>query len=263
MNPTLNQLQHRIDALAPPAGRGDKSERAIPLDAGPVDRSLDGAFARGALHEMFAAQAADAAALTGFCAGLAHCISGDAGRVVWIRQGFSESEAGPLFMPGLAALGLDPTHIIHVRVRRPEDGLRAALEAVRCTALGAVLIELWGMPGSLDLTATRRLALAAETSGTAPLLMRLAAEPGPSVAQTRWRVAAAPSRALAANAPGRPAFDITLLRNRAGVSGQRWHLEWDHERKCFRHGAALSGGVAAVPDKRPVQASVERLARAG
>ena len=106
MQPTLIELQRQITALAPMQKPTDQ-QGFVTLGAERADAALGSALARGALHEMFAAQAADAAALTGFCAGLAQCISGDAGRIVWIRQGFSETEAGPLFMPGLAALGLD------------------------------------------------------------------------------------------------------------------------------------------------------------
>src|SRR3546814_11674827 len=79
----------------------------------------------------------------------------------------------------------------------------------------------------LDLTASRRLALAAEKSGTTLLLLRTGADPVPSAAQTRWSVASAPSRAFAANAPGTPTFDITLLRQRSGPSGTSWRLEWN------------------------------------
>ncbi|MBO6640211.1 MAG: hypothetical protein JJ920_10405 [Roseitalea sp.] len=262
MQTTLIHLQRRIEALAPAGQRPADMQDLITLGDEQVDATLGAALVRGALHELYAAGSAHAAALTGFCAGLARCITSGTRKTVWIRQTFSETEAGHLFMPGLAALGFDPATIIHVQTRRSEDGLRAALEAVRCASLGAVVIELWGNPKSLDLTATRRLTLAAEASGVTPLLLRVAAEPGPSVARTRWQVAAAPSSALAANAPGKPAFDITLLRNRAGASGQRWHLEWDHERKHFRQAAALSGGVAAIPDQRPVPASVQRFARA-
>lgn len=263
MQPTLIELQRQIDALAPVEQQQADAQDPITLGAEQADAALAGALARGALHEFFAAQAADAAAMTGFAAGLARCITGGTCRIVWIRQPFAETETGELFMPGLAALGLDPSNIILVHARRPEDVLRAGLDAVRCAPLGAVLIEIWGMPGVLDLTATRRLALAAEASGVTPLLLRLAAEPGASVARTRWQVAAAPSSALAAHAPGKPAFDITLLRNRAGASGQRWHLEWDHGEKRFRHAAPISRSVAAVPDKRPASASIGRLGRAG
>ena len=66
------------------------------------------------------------------------------------------------------------------------------------------------------------------------LMLRAGASPAPSAAQTRWQVRALPSRALAANAPGRPAFAVTLLRHRGGVVEREWRVEWDRDRKSFR-----------------------------
>jgi hypothetical protein len=59
-------------------------------------------------------------------------------------------------------------------------------------------------------------------------------EPSPSAAHTRWQVMAAPSMALEANAPGRPAFDLTLLRHRGGRDGLHIIMEWDRDTGSFR-----------------------------
>src|SRR5204862_316546 len=61
----------------------------------------------------------------------------------------------------------------------------------------------------------------------------------------RGRVSPAPSFALAADAPGPPAFDLELLRRRAGPAGRRWRVEWNRERRAFQPlvGQALSGAV--------------------
>src|SRR5690606_38663201 len=79
----------------------------------------------------------------------------------------------------------------------------------------------------------------------------------PSAAQTRWRVGAQPSRALAANAPGRPAFAISLQRHRGGVAERQWCVEWNRDRTCFEspgfgnHNLGYFAGLAA-PLSRPV-----------
>ena len=228
--------------------------------AAAVDDGLGGGLLRGGLHEVLAT-GADAPAAAGFVAGLM-LRAAPAGRtLVWIRQAFAETETGGLYAPGLAELGLDPDALILVGAHDAVGALRAGGEAVRCPALGAVVIETWGAPKALDLTATRRLALATERSGVTTFLLRVGAS-GPSAAATRWAITAGPSPALAAGSPGCPTLDIVLLRHRAGIAGARWRVEWDRDRRLFRESAPLSGAVVPVPARRPA-APRERLARTG
>jgi protein ImuA len=245
--------------LDPPAMR---QGGMVALGAPAVDGWLGGGLARGSLHELFAAAPADAAALAGCAAGLA-CRAADGASMVWVRQGRVETEAGGLAAAGLAELGLAPDALLLVRARDVTAVLRAGLAALRCAALGAVIVEPWGAPRALDLTATRRLSLAAAASGVPCLLLRLAAEPRPSAAATRWRVAAAPSRPLAAHAPGPPAFELTLLRHRAGLAGRSWRLEWDRDAHAFRDLPPPSGAVAALPSGRAAAPPATPLRRAG
>ena len=58
------------------------------------------------------------------------------------------------------------------------------------------------------------------------LLARGEAKPCPSAAHTRWQVAAAPSRALEAHAPGAPAFVLDLLRQFCAAPG---HCFWSDQ----------------------------------
>jgi protein ImuA len=96
--------------------------------------------------------------------------------------------AGDLYAPGLRAFGLDPARLILCRARRRADLLWAMEEALRCPALAAVVAEVDG----LDLTASRRLQLAAEAGGVTGFLLRRAvlSKGGRDVtaAPTRWRV---------------------------------------------------------------------------
>ena len=234
----------------------------FPLGLAEIDEPLGGGLARGALHELHAAAMDDAGAVVGFAAVLG--LKAAAGRMmVWARQDGLEATAGQIYPPGLAELGLDPDRLLLVRARDAAGVLRAGAEALRCGALGAVLIELWGEARVLDLTASRRLSLAAARSGVTALLLRVAAAPAPSAAMTRWAVRALASVPLEANAPGLPAFAITLLRHRAGVPGQEWHVEWDRDRRRFRLPAPLSRPVAAVPAERAGTVVPWPLRRAG
>ncbi|MGO4172616.1 ImuA family protein [Bosea sp. TAF32] len=217
---------------------GPASQARIGLGVASLDETLNGGLARAALHEVYAAEIADLAAATGFALGLALRAGAAEEKaaerpILWARQDFVDAEAGRLHAPGLNELGLDPARLLLVRARDGESVLRAGAEAARCPALGAVLIEPWGEPRSFDLTASRRLVLAAEGSGVPVLLLRVAAAEAPSAARTRWQVRTLASRALEANAPGAPAFALRLLRQRGGAAEREWRVEWDRDRRSF------------------------------
>ena len=216
--------------------------------------SLDRALARGRVHEVYAAEPDDAAAAIGFAMALATGFS-DEGQhpALWLRQVRAMRLGGVLQAQGWAELGGAPGTALLSVVPEAMALLRATVDALRCPALGVVIAESWGAMRELDLTASRRLALAAEKSGVPLLLLRIDAVPVPSAAQTRWEVASAPSQALPGHAPGGPVFDITLLRQKSGPCGMNWRLEWDRDRRIFRE-APLSGRVVPVPADRPAAA---------
>jgi protein ImuA len=207
-----------------------------------LDRTLGGGLALGRLHELFAAEPSDMGSATGFAAILARIMLPSAAPLIWLREDEAERRGGQLNPPGLVEIGLDPSKLMLVTVPDPLTLLRAAADVVRCRAVGAVVIELWRSPRALDLTASRRLAIAAEESGVTTLMLRADAEPTPSAAQTRWAISSAPCTPLEANAPGHPTFDLTLLRQRAGPADGHWRLEWQREQGCFRE--ALPGAMA-------------------
>ena len=116
-------------------------------------------------------------------------------------------------------------------------------------------------PRQLDLVASRKLTLAAQASGVTALLLRLAAEPQPSTAETRWIVRAAHSPPAAPwHAWGAPVFDAELVRNRHGPVG-RWIMEWKCDECLFSEPAAYPQPVAAAPAHRPHQAAVATALR--
>jgi protein ImuA len=187
-------------------------------------------------------------------------VAGLAGRVasrrplLWIRQDFCELEAGALSMNGLAELGLDPRCLVTVRAADVDAVLRASADALACDALGAVVLEIWGETQKLDLVASRRLTLAAQASGVTALVLRIAATPNPSTAETRWIVRAAHSPSAASwTAWGAPRFDVELVRNRHGLNG-RWIMEWKCDECLFTEPAADSQPLAATAAHRPHQA---------
>ena len=211
-----------------------------------IDAGLKGGLSRGALHEVFEAETADAPSAAGFAIALALRAAGKR-PILWVRQDFAGVEAGELYAPGLVELGFSPERLILVRARDGPGVLRAGEEAARCPPLGAVLIQPWGNPKALDLAATRRLALAAARSNLPLFMVRAGATPEPSAATTRWRVRSVLSAELEANAPGHPAFAISLLRLRGGASGQTWIVEWDRDQRAFKDLPQISGGMVPLP----------------
>jgi protein ImuA len=234
-----------------------------------ADATLQGGLAVGAMHEVFTDAGRQSAAATGFVSGLAGRVAARR-PLVWVRQDFTEIESGALSMSGLAELGLDPRLLVTVRAADVDTALRTAADALACDALGAVVLEVWGEARQLDLVASRKLTLAAQASGVTGLLLRLAAEPQPSTAETRWIVRAAHSPPVSSSMPaaawsawGAPVFDAQLVRNRHGPVG-RWIMEWKCDECLFSKPAAYPQPVAAAPAHRPHQTPARaRQRRAG
>lgn len=223
------------------------------FDFASFDAALDGGLARGRVHEVYAAESGDAASMAGFAIGMAMATTDrPVLPMLWLRVQRAARLGGVVHASGWAELGGGPGHGLVAVVPDAMALLRATVDALRCAGLGAVIVESWGAMRELDLTASRRLVLAAEKSGVPLFLLRVEAEPVPSAAQTRWQVASAPSRALPGQAPGNPVFDVTLLRQRSGPCGLSWRLEWDRDQRLFRK-AALSGAVVSVPSCGPVE----------
>jgi protein ImuA len=190
------------------------------------------------LSEIFAAHPRDGG-WTGFLA-----VQLDAEKpLLWVQDRMAILESGRVHPPGLPNADL-----IHVEARDARDALWAMEEGVRCSALSAVIGEIWGDPKVLDFTATRRLAVASERSGTPCWLVRLGGTPNLSGARMRWRIASAPSRIndLDPKAPGLPAWNAELFRARGHRPGQ-WTIA--HEADRF-HLAAAPGDRAVGEERR-------------
>ena len=189
-----------------------RGEEAIPLSPA-IDTALPwGGLPRAALHEILSAEPGAAG---GFAALL---LARAGGTVLWIAP---EPDAWP---PGLARFGLSPANLVLVRAPRAQDGLWAMEETLRCPAVGAALL----VARDLDLTAARRLQLAAEAGGVLGLLLRPDEDgAAPTAALTRWRVGATATDSESPHAIGDPAWRLDLLRCRGGRPGS-WHATW-HE----------------------------------
>ncbi len=257
---TLVALKRRVAAMERRAPVAEAVR--VATGHGDIDAALSGGVARGRVHEIFALDIGDAGSATGFAGMLAVRLGGG---IVWLREAAVVQGGGHLHAPGLVEIGVDPARLLLGLLPDPLSVLRAAADVVRCAGVGVAVIELHRDPKALDLTASRRLALAAEESGVTALLLRIAATPVASAADTRWAVRSCASQPLPANAPGHPTFDLELLRQRGRGADGRWQVEWNREQAVFVSAAERptpSGAVVAVPADRPAVAPIP-LRRAG
>jgi protein ImuA len=238
--------------------------RPVLLGVPDLDRHLPwGGLPRGALHELAGAggDREQGAAAAGF-ASLWLARLQTAGPLLWIARAAS-LDAIDLHAHGLAGLRLDPPRfdpgrLILVAAKRDDEALWAMEEGLKAKCLGAVLGEI----ETLDLTASRRLQLAAEASGVTAFLLRRwrlmeraardAAQPIAAV--TRWRIASLP-------AEGSAGIDlrwrVELARCRGGKPGS-WILEKANGSDEFctqpQWAPPLHGDLAPVLGGRPLAA---------
>jgi protein ImuA len=226
-------------------------EEARPLALGipEIDAALGGGLSRAALHELSAVAPTHLGAAAGVALILAALSPEKAKQTLWIATDFGMLETGALYGPGLDRIGLPSARLLIARVARTIDALFAMEEALKCRALATVVVEL---SGEADLTATRRLILAAREGGALGILLRHKPSDAPSAAFTRWQVAGYPSVPDEFGGLGATAFRLSLTRNRRGPCGD-WTLTWDHHERVF---AALSRGVAAAASDRPDRAAL-------
>lgn len=244
----LARLKRRLERLERP--RGASGFFSLGHDA--VDARLGGGLARGALHEICGADVEDHPAASGFALMLAARASG-ARPILWLREDRGQRQHGRLYGPGMVELGITPAKIILVTVSDTLSILRAGADILGCAGIGALVIEPLGEARALDLTASRRLVLAAEKSGVAAFILRDRVASFASAAATRWRAASALSVALPGNAPGQVALSVELVRHRSGVPPFVLVMEWDREGHVFRE-PALSRAVLPPAQRRQMAA---------
>jgi protein ImuA len=250
----LRALRRRI---APIEGTRAQLEDARVLRLGlcAVDGALGGGLPLGALHELSPPLPIHRGAAFGFALALAaRAVVEQKADLLWIETVHATAETGRLYGIGLEAYGVPPSRVLVARVRRHVDLLWVLEEALGSRGIAAAVAEI--ADPAIDLTATRRLALAARAGGGLGLIVRHRVASEPTTALTRWQIAAARSTPDPFGGLGPTAFDLTLVKNRHGPCG-RWTVLWDHHDRAFQ---ALSVGVAAASVDRPEHA---RLARVG
>jgi protein ImuA len=155
----IEELRVRIQRLE---GAADRRRLVLPFGLKAIDWHLPGGgLALGALHEVVGGGhgAIDGAAAALFAAGVA---ARTRGKVLWCIT------RPDLFAQALAQAGLMPDRVIYVEAGDEMSVLICFEDGLRHGGLGAVVAEV----ARLSMTASRRLQLAAEGSGTIGLAIR-------------------------------------------------------------------------------------------
>jgi protein ImuA len=250
---------HGTDEIAQPsAGQlGNLAPARIPFGIAEIDRALDPVHGAGivanALHEVRVESGLNAACGAGFALALGLMTAGTAPEekvhtVFWISDTFTCDEYGRFYGPGLSLFNLKPENFIRIHPQGRREMLWAAGEiAATPNAAAFCLIEITKHPGEIDLTATRRLMLRAQSSGTPVILLRQSGNEEASAAHTRWRVRPAASAQSPAmpetqtSTPlqnqfiGPPAFAVSLEKCRGGHAdpSTQWTIEWNRDDQRF------------------------------
>ncbi|GGA51828.1 hypothetical protein GCM10011385_01430 [Nitratireductor aestuarii] len=224
--PAIESLRAQIERIE---GKSRRAKSVLPFGIAEMDSRLPGAgLARGALHEVAGGGngAVDGAAAALFSAGIA---ARTTGKVLWCIT------RPDLFAPALAQAGLSSDRVVYLEAGDDKTILACMEEGLRHGGLGAVVAEI----ARLSMTASRRLQLAAEGSGTIAIALRRwrrhteAADFGqPTAAVTRWRVSMLPSEPLPVPGVGRHRWLVELIRARAGESAD-FELEACDDTGCL------------------------------
>jgi protein ImuA len=177
----------------------------------------NGSFPTGCIHEFLAAQLEDIAATSGFMSGILSSLTKNSGAVLWV------STMRKIFPPALKNFGIEPDRFIFIDLQKEKDVLWAMEEALKCSALTAVVGEIQG----IDFTSSRRLQLAVEESKVTGFVLRTNVNKLSTTAcVSRWKVASLPSLPID-DLPGIgfPSWRVELLRMRNGRTGA-WSVQW-------------------------------------
>jgi len=248
----LAALRARVATLAgaAPGGRG-----VLSFGDAALDRALPGGgHAHRAIQEVggLSGEQEDGAVAAAVIAGLLARLA-PARPVLWCLAG------DDLHGPGLAACGLSPRRLLRVRARDDRTVLEATEDGLRVPALAAVVGEV----GTLPLTASRRLQLAAGASGVTAFALRRwrtgaqadAAREAPMAAATRWRLSALPSRSSDGEPGiGRALWRAELLRCRGGVPAE-WIVEACDATGHVAVAAELADRAPAAVRREPLRAA--------
>lgn len=217
----IKQLQEKILKLE---GFKPNTETLSRIDFGLPDIESAfpfGAFPTAAVHEFISPTATHATATNGFIASLVAKLMHAGSFCLWISTRRSLS---PL---GLTHFGIAPHKVIFVDIIQDKEALWVMEQALKCTALAAVVAEM----EEVSFSESQRLQLAVEKSNVTGFLHRRRPRHENTLAcVARWKI-----RSMASCVPdglpgvGYPTWEVSLEKVRNGRPG-KWQVCWQNNR---------------------------------
>jgi protein ImuA len=243
----LRQHIARLENAQPQLPPGRQRHAPWTFDVPAIDQYLPPqGLARYALHDISPSRYGETPAAMGLALSLGiRRLQDPAERrpLLWCRLAQEAREHGTLYGHGLEALGLARQRFITVTLNSPIALLWTMEEALKSGALALVIGD--ATPHKTDLTATRRLSLAAASGKSAGLLVFTSPNTGlnanATASHSRWLATSQRSRPppFDPSAPGHPAWMIELTRARGGRPGT-WTVEWQNAPHRFNLVSGLS-----------------------
>lgn len=200
---------------------GFKPRRADDRDScglGPVEAAFpNGVFPVGAIHELLCPTPEQAAATSGFIAGILSALMKQEGICLWV------STSRKLFPSALPIFNIEPHRMIFIDLKRERDVLWVTEEALKCEGLAAVITELQ----DISFSQSRRLQLAVENSKVTGFILRKDLRKAiTSTCAARWQITSIPSEPdEELPGVGFPRWQVELIKVRNGNPGT-WKVEW-------------------------------------
>src|SRR5262245_34678644 len=204
-----------------------------------IHRHLPGpGLACGVLHEVSAASYGDGPAALAFLFALtALALQAKPGLLIMVISQRACSQWGRPYGHGLDRLGVDPSRLMLVEAHTDREALWGIEEILRSRVQPAMVAG--ALTNRPDLTASRRLNLAAAALAIPLALASPAKAGGENAAATRWRIGTLPASRDRFGALLNPRWSVSLERCRHGRPGT-WFVEWNH----VAHRFSLVQGMA-------------------
>jgi protein ImuA len=252
----IEQTRHHLTPRHGVSDRTVKTHAPWQFGVAAVDAHLpEQGLARHGLHDLAPVRYGDTPATLGFALSLAirrFAVDRRKRPILWCRSAIECREHGKLYGHGAEHLGLARENLLVLVLKKQISLFWTMEEALKSGCFSSVMSDAASQ--HTDLTITRRLSLSATEGRSAGLLVFNRNHESATASTSRWQVATSPSPppALEPQAPGHPAWAVTLSRIRGGRPGHwtlLWHPQHNSKPSPSHHASHHFSLVSGVPDR--------------